>query len=917
MYARHLQLCQEHFPTDFAVRCVERIHRTDRWFSFDKFHQTCRTVEKIMRDIGMQEVETLTWPADGVTDYGGWMMPLAWDAREATLEVVSPKVRNRTICRYTKVPCSLMLSSAPTPPEGVTGELRIVEGKDLEKALRTGSLAGAFVLMKGSPGMEDAIAMLKNGVLGILSESVFKKEDREELGDEACRWHNFTFPLWKGQPSGRGFSLSSRQGQRLRSMAKGRKKVVLKATVDAALHEGELPLVTGVLKGESGQELVWAGHLFEQGANDNASGPAAGLAFVKMLNDLIARSEIKRPKKSIRLFFMHEARSTMAYLNTMSTKKFVAAVNADMIATPHGPDFHVRLRDCGNVLPSYAGPLIQDLLAAVNLGPVERTPAFASVDAAFADPAVGVPSATFITWPEAPYHTSADTPEHISRDTLERSGVALSAYLWFLADAGKDEVAWIARRTAADRKQAFVAFARDLAEKLRDGRIAPSAADEQVQFQIANSRLGMKAAPKLVPAAARGFPRKSVLTKLDDFDVKTGMRDSAAVGLEVARLTDELVEFCNREWANAVAGLSEAVAVRDRVQKESDEKRLSAAVPLRTFKGLFAMEKYIGKRGVPAELKPFVSGWRAAQWITHMLVWSNGKRTLLDIQRMLAAVGEDVPAATLLAAFRFFRDDGYVKARPVVTQTTIQKALRRLGLKKGNMVFAHTSLSWCGYIAGGADTVIAAFLNVLGKEGTLALPTFTCSFVGSPPYDRETSPSGMGLISETFRKRKGVKRSEHPTHAVGAIGKRATWLVKHHPPEENPLIKEGPFGKLYRASAAIVMFCRPGPNTIMHAGELWGGAPLPQKLQAGYMKDGKRREVTLRSSPWHTTAFDSVYDLLRRRNQVREVILGENPILAMDARDVIDASLDVIRENPNATVNPDCPCNFCRSHTGR
>ena len=182
---------------------------------------------------------------------------------------------------------------------------------------------------------------------------------------------------------------------------------------------------------------------------------------------------------------------------------------------------------------------------------------------------------------------------------------------------------------------------------------------------------------------------------------------------------------------------------------------------------------------------------------------------------------------------------------------------------------------------------------------------------------RERSPSHQGLISETFRRRRGVKRSGHPTHSVTAFGKRAAWLVRRHPPTENPFIKGGPFHKLYRENATIVMFCRHGANTSMHVGELWTGAAIPQNVGAHLLEKGKRREITTRSVPWHTRAFDAMYDLLRKRNQIRETILGERPILAMSARDVINTSMEVMTADPLAVVTPDCACDFCASHIER
>ncbi|MDH7476833.1 MAG: AAC(3) family N-acetyltransferase [Candidatus Bathyarchaeota archaeon] len=58
-----------------------------------------------------------------------------------------------------------------------------------------------------------------------------------------------------------------------------------------------------------------------------------------------------------------------------------------------------------------------------------------------------------------------------------------------------------------------------------------------------------------------------------------------------------------------------------------------------------------------------------------------------------------------------------------VCKEDIKAGLKKLGLKKGDIVGVHSSLSSFGYVEGGADTIIDALLEVVGKEGTITMPT--------------------------------------------------------------------------------------------------------------------------------------------------------------------------------------------------
>lgn len=133
--------------------------------------------------------------------------------------------------------------------------------------------------------------------------------------------------------------------------------------------------------------------------------------------------------------------------------------------------------------------------------------------------------------------------------------------------------------------------------------------------------------------------------------------------------------------------------------------------------------------------------------------------------------------------------------KPMVSKEDIKKGLRKLGLKKGDIIGIHSSLGSFGYVEGGADAVIDALLEIIGKEGTIVMPTHSANLLEierSPeekamgvawlykilPYDPKTTPCTTGIIPETFRKRKGTLRSENPVHSLAAKGSKAKEIVE-------------------------------------------------------------------------------------------------------------------------------------------
>ncbi|MBI5698831.1 AAC(3) family N-acetyltransferase [Candidatus Saganbacteria bacterium] len=116
----------------------------------------------------------------------------------------------------------------------------------------------------------------------------------------------------------------------------------------------------------------------------------------------------------------------------------------------------------------------------------------------------------------------------------------------------------------------------------------------------------------------------------------------------------------------------------------------------------------------------------------------------------------------------------------------------------------HSSLSRLGFVKGGAKTVIDALLEVLGPEGTLVMPTFGWSPNETDTFDCRKSPSRLGAISETFRRRPGVLRSCHPTHSVAAFGPQAEFLVSEHMRSNTPFDHFSPYQKLLKLNGDIL-----------------------------------------------------------------------------------------------------------------
>ena len=107
----------------------------------------------------------------------------------------------------------------------------------------------------------------------------------------------------------------------------------------------------------------------------------------------------------------------------------------------------------------------------------------------------------------------------------------------------------------------------------------------------------------------------------------------------------------------------------------------------------------------------------------------------------------------------------------VITQAQIEKSFTHLGVKSGMMLEVHSSLSSFGHVKGGATAVINALKNAVGAGGAIVMPSFKDSLdlplneadkklgitLKIKLLNGDEERSGMGIISDTFRRMPDVK----------------------------------------------------------------------------------------------------------------------------------------------------------------
>ena len=109
----------------------------------------------------------------------------------------------------------------------------------------------------------------------------------------------------------------------------------------------------------------------------------------------------------------------------------------------------------------------------------------------------------------------------------------------------------------------------------------------------------------------------------------------------------------------------------------------------------------------------------------------------------------------------------------------IVAALLEIDVEQDQVALVYSAVRTFGHIEEGAETVVDAFLEILGPGGTLVVPTFTfCHEAGDAQIiDLQRDPSDMGAITEALRCRPKAVRSTADRHSFA--GPRETGRGDH------------------------------------------------------------------------------------------------------------------------------------------
>jgi hypothetical protein len=660
----------------------ETLRITTQWHKpsgSEGFFAVAREVEARAKAAGLQDVRWI----DQVAVNPNWTCR---SAEAWLLATADGRTTETKIASYADVATSVADNSRPAD---VTAEIVDVGSGETPGSYAGKDVRGKIVLAYGSPSDVMEQAVWKRGALGILS---WYSSRLNHLADSADQIGWTSVPDNEG-PNGEKTTfaviISAREGKALADRmsgegsrrwgaagAKAAEALRVRVSIESVvLPEKKTAMVEARIPGSdpSLPEIVLTSHLQEEkfSANDDQSGVASMLEIGRALTRLIADGKLPRPRRGIRFWWADEIYSEYRYFadHPGEEKKILANLNQDMVGAKQSVGQRTQfMARTPWAVPSHLSDVQQSILDAVVRGnnaylaawqaqtpapgqafskPIfsrlgtrepyhaKAVPYFDSTDhLVFNDPWVRVPGTTLTNWPDEYIHASVDDLWQIDPTQLKRNAFVVAATAWWLANAGANDVPFLAGFVAARGAERM---ARDLATAqawIHDGRGTEDerrrAAADLVAVSQAIEEAAVASARALGPA-----PDSAVADALDAVRA-TGAALAARLPARPAAEDPATVRLAAKTPRFAVTTLDAWMALEERVKEKRAEDGRAAREKKEKDEAAKRPSKGGAKPASPpatADAGPKLSPLMA----TAALAWIDGRTNAAEIARRVCA----------------------------------------------------------------------------------------------------------------------------------------------------------------------------------------------------------------------------------------------------------------------------------------
>lgn len=439
--ANLLLLLDKFYDTRRHFENLTQLWQNERWFDASRQLAAADFIGEQLRRTGCKKVSLMPYICDGKTFFQGWPTRLMWDCQTASLCFTDD---GYVLADRNQSPMAVVQWCAPL---GTADKPIVAQVVDLDscKAVDHAALNDKFVFTS-LPPLVARRKLQGCDPLAIINDHLGPGRG---YNPATSKWWNAWTDLhngWHTVATDRqitGFNLNQSNGAILRSRIASDPSLRLSAHCNARIFSGESYNVTAVLEGYMPTKEIWLyGHAYEPGAHDNCSGVTIMIEAIRLLQMLIDKGLLPRPRFSIRVIATEECLGMLAFGTNHPEllQKAIAGMNIDGAGDPGVSEDPFYLHFGPLSQPTFAWQMAAIIGAEIQKNAGDHWHLGNKLFVPTADDMIGDPHAGVGTiWlgkgkSSLGYHSDADTPAVCCPFSLRYNTLLATAWAYLLAN---------------------------------------------------------------------------------------------------------------------------------------------------------------------------------------------------------------------------------------------------------------------------------------------------------------------------------------------------------------------------------------------------------------------------------------------------------------------------------------------------
>lgn len=246
----------------------------------------------------------------------------------------------------------------------------------------------------------------------------------------------------------------------------------------------------------------------------------------------------------------------------------------------------------------------------------------------------------------------------------------------------------------------------------------------------------------------------------------------------------------------------------------------------------------------------------------------------------------------------------------MLTKDQIIQTLNEINIKSTDTVLIHSSLKSIGKIEGNAEGLIDTLVNYL-NDGLLIFPTHTWATIKNDGdvFDKNNTPSCVGMLTNIALSDKRFSRSNHPTHSVCAAGKNKESYLSLDNNSQTPVSPNGCFGALKNMNCKILFIGAPlSKITFVHSIEEEFDVKdrFTEHIYHFISKDNDKlidyympRHYS-KYNPHLSEHYEKLLDIMLKLNIAKKFMLGEAVSYIIDTKGCYELVCNILKKDIHA-----------------